>query len=89
MSPERRSERQKQGIDGEAPRAKDLKKAGESANVQLDAPMEDVVDPTGHVSSGLQPPPARGMAEREPMGRDDLTPITDPEKPEKAKNERE
>ena len=81
------TERQKQGIDGEAPSAKDLKKAGESADVHLDAHLKDVVDPTGHVSSGLQPAPARGIPEREPLARDDLTPVTDPQKPENAEDE--
>lgn len=83
------TERQKQGIDGEAPSAKKLREEGESADVDLDAHLKDVVDPTGHVSSGLQPAPATGLTEREPLARDDLTPVTDPDHPEKAKNESE
>jgi hypothetical protein len=57
------SERQKQGIDGEGPSAKDLKKAGVDAGVDLDAHLEGNVDPTGHVSSGVQTGPLRGADE--------------------------
>lgn len=53
------TERQKKGMDGEAISARELKKAGESADVELDERLQDKVDPAGHVSSGLQPKPMR------------------------------
>lgn len=57
------SERQKQGIDGEGPRARDLKEAGVDAGVDLDAHLDGPVDPTGQVSSGVQTGPLRGGGE--------------------------
>ena len=58
-----------------------------TAERELAEHREGVVDPTGHVSSGLQTAPLRPTDRA--LAHDDLNPLTDPEKPEKASDEAE